>query len=299
MRAINPPVPGLPTSYLTNSRGFDVEGKRHSSPLPVYHTADGKLTVMRWKFSAIERFRLLLPKSGVEYVQLKGEAFTTPFCVQKKGPTPGAYVLPYATLTFSEWLRFLATGDMWHVLKNVDGQFVTIRLSGKIPVSVEDEILEREKHLRTNVMMAAKDMVPGDGHGIMGEIIRANGTYTIEHYPAAGQFDTENEALAWLSGRLRETFKRQWSSAKDALSYSGYPEYPTLRCPKCEVALTGSIFDGERRWVCLYACPKCHEKYQVTNGEIKPVNADFVLMATSAGFTPEQVDFLWNLVNKK
>ena len=309
MRAINQVVPGLPTSYLTNSQGFDVDnnGGKFSSVisnvmlLPVYHTADGKLSVMRWHFDWQERLRLLLPATELEYVYPKDSALVSDSCFYraKTGKLSGRYVLPKVKFGIAEWARFLATGDMWQVLKNIDGRFVPVRLSGKLPVSIDEEIRERDKYSYLGVMMAGKNMVPGDGQGVIGEIVRNAGKFTIKSHPLAGSFVTENEAVFWLVKRLRETYKGKWDSGKDAMSYGDYPKYETLMCPKCDVPLIGSVGNSGYPSVGFYGCPKCHGRYSTLEGGLKSKRADFDSMAAAAGFTEAQVNFLWNVLGRK
>lgn len=282
MEAVKEVIPGLPTSYLTNSHGFEVEGEKYSSKLPVYHTADGELSVMRWRFGWKERMRLLLSRpSGymrripilisvadmlskrVDCAYPEDPALVNGSCFYRarSGNLNGQYVLPELRIGLLEMSRFIFTGDLWQVLKNINGRFVPVRLSVRIPVSTEEEIRQRQMYSCIGVMMAGNGMVPSGGEAVMGEIIRNSGKYTIKNYPLAGEFNTENEAVAWLSSRLRETFNRQWSSAKDVLSHAGYPEYPTLTCPKCDVALLGTYGDSGYPAGGFYACPKCHERY--------------------------------------
>ncbi len=275
MKAMKQVVPGLdlPVSYLSNSRGLDVEGavapigntgyhppevagtNRYSPPVPFYRTFDG-LCVIRWHATLRERFRYLwgdfsegavVPHDGPIWDRAHMlEGLTRKFFRMFYGDDElTQHVRHIHFVTESKWgiIPFVFSGNLWQIASLKGGGFNFGETTTACPVSVRKEKVSHDAAPRSwmRVWMAGKDQVPAGGLAEVAEICRYKGKYSIVGLENLGTYDTDDDAIRAFAAIVRQRNKGKWSSAHDAMSLSG-GEYPVERCPECECQLLRKSF---------------------------------------------------------
>ena len=252
---------------------------------------------------------------------LKREApkYTDPALASVAAFEVGTHELYLKQLPMKDWFRFFVFGDVWQVLREQDGRFVPVMLRAVLPVSLE--LLGKPRGVMA-VIMAAKGMRTQKKQGeaeLAAVMAMTDGKYGVVGKPEFGLFGTENEAIAAYGAELRKATSRQyggiahtaterkalpWEDSHDAMSHSGtsadWP--PTLLCPKCEVPLSRTVTQAVGAYAAGFlslnwGCPKCKTEFESVDwprsSAIRIPAEDFESEALAAGFTKDQVAFLW------
>ncbi len=314
MKAMKQVVPGadLPVSYLSNSRGLDVEGQRSGEdeirllglPIPGYKTQSGDF-IVRWELEFEERADVLqgTEKSKSILALLLDSHLGNGEPVQPVTSTADliASDIVVRDVKFgvreSDLAAFIRDGNLWQTVRSLNGCMYPVALSASCPNLPED----MAPNSFSRVLMSANGMIDETGEASAYFVCCVGGKYLIDGFP--GEFDTENAAIAELGKRLYGENKGKWSAWKDIAGRG--PEEPLatgmfapVACPVCEGNLNKYkvplAFGRSEKYVDRMWCPKCQKKFVVENGVAGDPELKFINTAVLFGLNEDVARLLWD-----
>lgn len=323
MKQVMPGV-DLPVSYLSNSKGLEVEGSYGGSadeewdissgplpskpawklPIPGYKKQSGDF-IIRWELDFEERAEVL---STSEESKRMLSLLITSHVGKDERVDPDAVPDINFVVAKEDFAALIRDGNLWQTVRSVNGCMFPVGLTARCPVLASDELAEllSAPPSFSRVLMSANGMINETGEANAYFVCCANGKYSIDGMP--GEFATESAAIAELGRKLYGENNGKWSAQKDIAGRG--PEEPMatgmlapVTCPVCDAYLTKHGSPREIGWPEKYVnrmwCPKCQKKFVVVNGSAEDPEVKFIDSAIAGGLTGEVARLLWNTFGGK